>query len=193
MRISIFGLGYVGSVSLACLAQGGHVVTGVDLNPDKVDRINRGESPIVEKDLGRIIKAQRMKRRISATLDAESAVLQTEVSFICVGTPSTKEGHLNLDGIFGVVRDIAPAIAKKSGFHVVVIRSTVTPGTNQIVTGLIERISKKKPGKDFTVVSNPEFLREGTAVRDFITPPYTLIGAADDRGARDHEKGLQAY
>jgi GDP-mannose 6-dehydrogenase len=182
LRISIHGLGYVGSVSLACLAQGGHVVIGVDVNQDKVDLINRGKSPIVEKDLGRIIKAQRSKRRISATPDGESAVLQTEVSFICVGTPSTREGHLNLDGIFGVARNIAAALAKKHGFHVVVIRSTVMPGTNRRVTELIEQVSKKKPGKDFAVVSNPEFLREGTAVHDFINPPFTLIGAADARG-----------
>ena len=101
MKISVHGLGYVGSVSLACLAQGGHTVIGVDVNRNKVDLINRGASPIVEKDLGRIIKAQRSKKRISATSDGESAVLQSEVSFICVGTPSTREGHLNLDGIFG--------------------------------------------------------------------------------------------
>ena len=182
MRISIFGLGYVGSVSLACLAQTGHEVIGVDISQSKVDLINRGESPIIERDLGRIIKAQRRKRRISATLDAESAVLQTAVSFICVGTPSTKKGHLNLDGIFGVARDIGAAIAKKRGFHVVVIRSTVLPGTHQKIAELIERISHKARGKDFAVVSNPEFLREGTAVRDFNSPPYTLIGTSDDRG-----------
>lgn len=182
MRISIFGLGYVGSVSLACLAQTGHVVIGVDISQSKVDLINRGESPIIERDLGRIIKAQRRKRRISATPDAESAVLQTAVSFICVGTPSTKKGHLNLDGIFGVAGDIGAAIAKKQGFHVVVIRSTVLPGTHQKIAELIERISQKACGKDFAVVSNPEFLREGTAVRDFNNPPYTLIGTSDDRG-----------
>ena len=102
-----------------------------------------------------------------------------------MGTPSTKEGHLNLDGIFGVARDIAGALAKKRGFHVVVIRSTVMPGTNRKITELIERTSKKKSGKDFAVVSNPEFLREGTAVQDFVNPPYTLIGTADARGHRD--------
>jgi GDP-mannose 6-dehydrogenase len=188
LRISIFGLGYVGSVSLACLAQSGHVVIGVDISQSKVDLINRGGSPIIEKDLGRIIKAQRLKRKISATLDAESAVLQTEVSFICVGTPSTKQGHLNLDGIFGVAQGIAAAITKKRGFHVVVIRSTVLPGTNQRIAELIERISHKKSGKDFTVVSNPEFLREGTAVHDFNNPPYTLIGTADKRGIESMKK-----
>ena len=182
MQISVFGLGYVGSVSLACLAQSGHVIIGVDISQSKVDLINRGESPIIEKDMGRIIKAQRQKGKISATADVKSAILQTEVSFICVGTPSTKQGHLNLDGIFGVARDIAGALARKRGFHVVVIRSTVLPGTNQKITELIERTSNKKSGKDFTVVSNPEFLREGTAVQDFDNPPYTLIGTADARG-----------
>ena len=182
MRISIFGLGYVGSVSLACLAQGGHEVIGVDVNPSKVDLINRGQSPIVEKDLGRIIKEARLKKTVSATSDAEAAVLASDISFICVGTPPTKEGHLNLAGIFGVARDIAVALAKKPGFHVVVVRSTVMPGTNRKITELIERTAKKKSGKDFAVVSNPEFLREGTAVHDFFNPPYTLIGAADSRG-----------
>jgi GDP-mannose 6-dehydrogenase len=188
LRISIFGLGYVGSVSLGCLAQNGHFVEGVDINQDKVDLINQGMSPIIEKDLGRIINEQRAKQTIAATSDAESAVLQTDVSFICAGTPSTKQGHLNLDGIFGVARDIAGGIAKKSGFHVVVIRSTVMPGTNQKVTELIERVSKKSNTKDFTVISNPEFLREGTAVHDFFNPPYTLIGTMDDRGIETMKK-----
>lgn len=182
MRISIHGLGYVGSVSLACLAQAGHVVVGVDISQNKVDLINRGKSPIIEKDLGRIIREQRSKRRISATLDGEGAALESDVSFICVGTPSTREGHLNLDGIFGVAGKLAAAIAKRRAYHVIVIRSTVTPGTNRKVTELIERISGKKAGQDFSVVSNPEFLREGTAVHDFVNPPYTLIGAADPRG-----------
>ena len=114
MKISIHGLGYVGSVSLACLAQSGHTVIGVDINQDKVDLINRGESPIVEKGLGRIIKAQRSKRRISATIDGEAAFLASDVSFICVGTPSTKEGHLNLDGIFGVARKLPRPCAKET-------------------------------------------------------------------------------
>jgi GDP-mannose 6-dehydrogenase len=182
LKISIHGLGYVGSVSLACLAQSGHTVIGVDINQDKIDLINRGESPIVEKGLGRIIKAQRSKRRISATNDGESAFLGSDVSFICVGTPSMRGGHLNLDGIFGVARKLASTMARKRDFHVIVVRSTVAPGTNRRITELIEQISKKKAGKDFSVVSNPEFLREGTAVHDFLNPPYTLIGAADVRG-----------
>lgn len=182
MRVSIHGLGYVGSVSLGCFAQNGHDVIGVDINPAKVDLINRGESPIVEKDLGRIIRDQRRKGRVRATLSGEEAVIGSEVSFICVGTPSTKEGHLDLEGIFGVSRRIGEAIAKKRTPHVVVIRSTVLPGTNEKVTDLIARLSGKTPGRDFSVVSNPEFLREGTAVHDFLNPPFTLIGASDSLG-----------
>ncbi|MCG7851180.1 MAG: UDP-glucose/GDP-mannose dehydrogenase family protein [Methanosarcinaceae archaeon] len=188
MRISIFGLGYVGNVSLACLAQSGHVVVGVDISQDKVNLINRGQPPIIEKGLGRIIKVERLKRTISATSDAESAVLQTEVSFICVGTAPKKEGHLDLGGVFGVAQEIAAGIAKKRSFHVVVIRSTVMPGTNQKITELIERITKKAPGKDFAVVSNPEFLREGTAINDYYNPPYTLIGTGDKRAFETMKK-----
>jgi GDP-mannose 6-dehydrogenase len=188
MKISIHGLGYVGSVSLACLAQSGHDIIGVDISQNKVDLINRGESPVVEKGLERIIQQQRRSRKVSATLDAEAAALQTEVSIICVGTPSQKNGHLDLRGIFSVAQDIGRAIAKKRGFHVIVIRSTVLPGTNREVASLVERISKKRSGKDFAVVSNPEFLREGTAVQDFINPPYTLIGTDDDRAFKTMQK-----
>lgn len=113
MKISIYGLGYVGSVSLACFAQCGHEITGVDVSQNKVDLVNRGESPVIEKDLGRIIKQQKQERRIAATLDAQAAALRTEVSFICVGTPSQKNGHLDLNGIFSVADEIAGAIAKK--------------------------------------------------------------------------------
>ena len=178
MKISIFGLGYVGSVSLACLAENGHEVIGVDVNQAKVDCINRGQSPIIENGLEQLIREQRAKDRISATTDIEAAVLGTDISFICVGTPSTARGHLDLDGIMRVSRDIAGGIARKGRFHVVAIRSTVLPGTNETVTGIIETVSHKVNGKDFAVVSNPEFLREGTAVKDYLNPPYTLVGAS---------------
>ena len=181
MRISIHGLGYVGSVSLACLAQSGHEIIGVDISQNKVDLISRGDTPVIEKDLERIIRQQRLKRKVSATLDAQEATLRTDVSIICVGTPSQRNGQLDLNGIYAVAKEIASAIAKKTGFHVIVIRSTVMPGTNQEVASLVERTSKKRSGKDFAVVSNPEFLREGTAVQDFINPPYTLIGTSNER------------
>jgi GDP-mannose 6-dehydrogenase len=183
MKISIFGLGYVGSVSLACLAENGHEVIGVDVNQAKVDCINRGQSPIIENGLDRIIREQRAKDRISATTDIEAAVLGTDISFICVGTPSTGRGHLDLDGIMRVGKDIAGGIAGKDRFHVVAIRSTVLPGTNEKLTGIIETVSRKVSGKDFAVVSNPEFLREGTAIKDYLNPPYTLIGASSPQAA----------
>jgi GDP-mannose 6-dehydrogenase len=178
MKISIFGLGYVGSVSLGCLAKNGHEVIGVDVNQVKVDCINRGQSPIIENGLDQIIREQREKNRISATTDIQAAVLNTDISFICVGTPSTGRGHLNLDGIMRVGRDIAGGIARKDRFHVVAIRSTVLPGTNERVTDIIEKTAKKVSGEDFAVVSNPEFLREGTAVKDYLNPPYTLLGSS---------------
>ena len=183
MKISIFGLGYVGSVSLACLAENGHEVIGVDVNQAKVDCINRGQSPIIENGLEQIIREQRAKDRISATMDIEVAVLGTDISFICVGTPSTGRGHLNLDGIMRVGRDIAGGIARIDRFHVVAIRSTVLPGTNEQITEIIETVSHKVSGKDFAVVSNPEFLREGTAIKDYLNPPYTLIGASSPQAA----------
>ena len=195
MKISVFGLGYVGSVSLACLAQTGHEMVGVDVSQPKVDCINQGKSPIVEKDLDTILGEQRAKKAISATTDAARAVLDTEVSFICVGTPSTSQGHLNLEGIFGVARDIAAGLAKKKSFHVVAIRSTVLPGTNEKVTDILEKASGKKAGRDFAVVSNPEFLREGIAVKDYFQPSYTLIGTSDKRALAvmtDVYKGIAA-
>ena len=179
MNISIFGLGYVGSVSLGCLAQNGHVVIGVDVDRNKVDLINRGESPIIEKGLHQIITEQRAKSMVSARTDGSSAAQETDVSLICVGTPSSRQGHLSLNAVFKAAEDIAAGIAKKPGFHLIVIRSTVLPGTNQKVGDVIEESTHKVRGKDFAVVSNPEFLREGTAIRDYINPPFTLIGTDD--------------
>jgi GDP-mannose 6-dehydrogenase len=183
MKISIFGLGYVGSVSLGCLAENGHEVIGVDVNPNKVDCINQGRSPIVENGLARIIQDLRVGNRVSATTDVEAAVRSTDVSFICVGTPSTARGHLDLDGIMRVGRDIAEAMAKKDSFHIVAIRSTVLPGTNRRLADLVGTVTGKSEGKDFAVVSNPEFLREGTAIKDYLNPPYTLIGTSSPRAA----------
>lgn len=178
MKISIFGLGYVGSVSLACLAHNGHEVIGVDVSPSKVDCINRGQSPIIERDLDQIIADQRAKGRVSATSDMLAAVQATDVSFICVGTPSTGQGHLDLEGIFRVGRDLGKGLARKDRFHVIAVRSTVMPGTNEKLAQIIAASSGRVSGKDFAVVSNPEFLREGTAVKDYLHPPYTLLGSS---------------
>lgn len=179
MKISIFGLGYVGCVSLGCLAKNGHKVIGVDTNKTKVDFINKGKSPIIEKDLDTLIAQQHKAGSISATDDAMFAVKNSDVSFICVGTPNSVHGHLDLSAIFHVAAEIGKGIALKATKHIVVIRSTVLPGTNENITKIIADASKKKAGKDFTVVSNPEFLREGTAIKDYYNPAYTLIGSTD--------------
>jgi GDP-mannose 6-dehydrogenase len=181
MNISIFGLGYVGSVSLGCLAKDGHEVVGVDLLDAKINFINEGKSPIVEKEIDTIIAEEHELGKISATNDGVSATKTTDISFICVGTPSTNNGHLHLNAVFKVVEEIGKGIKEKNSFHIVVIRSTVPPGTNENVTKIIEEVSGKECNKDFSVVSNPEFLREGTAVKDFYNPPCTLIGSNDDK------------
>jgi GDP-mannose 6-dehydrogenase len=177
MNVSIFGLGYVGCVSIGCLSKSGHNITGVDVNENKVKLINSGRPTIIEKDIDTLISRSHSEGRIRATSDYKKAVLGSDVSMICVGTPSTKEGHLNLDYIFKVAEEIGEGIKEKSGFHVVVIRSTVLPGTNAKVSKLIGEKSGKQPEKDFTVVSNPEFLREGSAVSDFYNPSVTVIGS----------------
>jgi len=178
MRISIFGLGYVGTVSAACLARQGNKVIGVDANPVKVDMINRGLSPIVEKDLGALIEDGRAAGTLQATLDARGAVMESEISVICVGTPSARNGNLDLSHVRAVCEQIGAALRDKEGFHLVVARSTMLPGsTRQVVIPTLEQSSGKRAGKDFGVCVNPEFLREGTAVHDYDHPPKTVIGA----------------
>ena len=180
MNISIFGLGYVGCVSLGCLAQNGHKVIGVDVSALKVNLINSGKPTIIEKDIDSIIEEQFAKDRISATTDYQKAINDSEISIICVGTPSTKEGHLNLQYIYNVASQIGSAIKDKTEFHTVVVRSTVLPGTNQRIGEIIEKESNKKRNIDFGVVSNPEFLREGTAVMDYYNPAITVLGSDCD-------------
>lgn len=177
MNISIFGLGYVGCVSLGCLAQIGHKVIGVDVSKEKVDQINNGVATIVEKDIDKIIQEQREARRICATQDYKEAINNTEISIIAVGTPSSAKGHLNLDYIFHVAQDISDVLAEKDAFHVIAIRSTVFPGTCEKFARIIESKTGKKNNVDFAVIDNPEFLREGSAVHDYYNPPLTLIGS----------------
>ena len=180
MRISIFGMGYVGTVSAGCLARDGHEVIGVDPVRTKVDLINSGRSPIIEVDIGEIIAAAVNARHLRATTDPCEAVSQTEISFVCVGTPSQTNGNLDLTYIRRVCEMIGAAIKKKAARHTVVIRSTILPGTmRQIVIPILEEYSGKKAGADFGVCNNPEFLREGSAVRDFDSPPKTVIGELD--------------
>ncbi|WP_138481432.1 nucleotide sugar dehydrogenase [Dyadobacter bucti] len=181
MNISIFGLGYVGCVSLGCLAKNGHTVIGVDVSQDKVNQINNGQATIVEKDIDEIILEQHQAGRISATTDFQAAVVATEVSIVAVGTPSSAKGHLNLDYIFNVARNIGEVLKTKDAFHVVALRSTVLPGTCEKFAHIIEDASGKKANVDFAVVDNPEFLREGTAVEDYYNPPLTLIGGENEQ------------
>jgi GDP-mannose 6-dehydrogenase len=177
-RISIFGLGYVGCVSVGCLAQQGHYLVGVDAQDTKVSFINEGRATIIEKDIDRILAEEHAAGRISATKDVEAAVLGTDVSFICVGTPSTPSGHLDLAAVHKVSEQIGHALRKKKGRrHVIAVRSTVFPGTGEAVMEIIARASQGIPGEDFAVVSNPEFLREGSSVEDFNSPSFTLIGS----------------
>lgn len=190
MNISIFGLGYVGCVSLGCLAKNGHQLIGVDVSQTKVDQINSGKATIIEKDIDTIIACERRAGNIEATTNSNEAILKTEISIICVGTPSSDKGHLNLEYIFKVAEDIGYALREKHEFHIIAIRSTIMPGTCDKFADKVESVSGKKRNKDFAVVDNPEFLREGTAVNDYFFPPLTLIGSDNKQAA---EKVAELY
>ena len=177
MRVSVFGLGYVGSVSAASFAADGHTVVGVDVNPDKVASLNEGRSPIVEKGLDELIKTATANESLRATTSTDEAIQATDLSLLCVGTPSRKNGSLDLSYLTRVCEQIGTALKSKPDYHVVVVRSTVLPGTtHQIVIPALEQASGKKYGTGFGVTVNPEFLREGTAIHDFRHPPLTLVG-----------------
>lgn len=183
MKISIMGLGYVGAVSAGCLANEGHEVIGVDPNSTKVDLINEGKSPIIEKDIGELIEIANKKSLLRATTDIIDAVNNSELSLICVGTPSRANGSLDLSYVQKVCEQIGGVLKGKTDFHVVVARSTMLPGSmREIVIPALEKSSGKRAGKDFGVSNNPEFLREGTAVYDFYHPPKTVIGETESRG-----------
>ncbi len=178
--MSVFGLGYVGTVSAGCLANDGHEVLGVDPFPTKVDLINRGQSPIIEADIAEIIASNVKSGQLRATDDQAKAIRETELSFVCVGTPSQSNGNLDLSYIRRVCEQIGQALKAKSGRHTIVIRSTILPGTmHKMVIPVLEEFSGKKAGVDFGVCHNPEFLREGSAVKDFNAPPKTVIGELD--------------
>jgi GDP-mannose 6-dehydrogenase len=184
VKISVFGLGYVGSVSAGCLADLGHDVIGVDVNPMKADMINAGQSPVIEAGLDDLIAEGVRAGRLSATTRAEEAVGASDISLVCVGTPSEDNGNLDLTYVQRVCQEIGQALAWKNGYHVVVLRSTMLPGsTEEQVIPTLERASGREAGHGFGVSFNPEFLREGTAVHDFHNPPFTLIGQYDGRGA----------
>lgn len=180
MRISIFGLGYVGAVSAGCLAAEGHEVIGVDPVSEKVDLINARQSPIVEAEIGELIEKAVQAGSLRATRDPNEAIQETDLSFICVGTPSQPNGNLDLTYIRRICEQIGAALKSKNGRHTIVIRSTILPGTmRNIVIPILEESSGKKAGEDFGIANNPEFMREGSAVKDFRCPPKTVIGELD--------------
>ena len=178
MRISVFGIGYVGVVSCGCLAELGHEVIGVDIAADKIAMLSAGRSPIVEEAIDTLIAGAVQQGRLTATSDVAAAIATTDVSFISVGTPSAADGSVALGAVDAVIRQIGGAIREKSGPHAVVMRSTVPPGTAEArVIPLLEEACGRRIGEGLSYYSNPEFLREGSSVRDFRAPPFTLIGA----------------
>jgi GDP-mannose 6-dehydrogenase len=182
VKISVFGLGYVGTVCAGCLAAEGHEIVGVDPVQLKVDFINQGHSPIVEPEIDDIIARYTKTGRIRATTDPLQAVMESELSFVCVGTPSQPNGNLDLRFIRRICEQIGEALRAKDAYHTVVIRSTILPGTmHKVVIPTLEEFSAKRIGQNFGVCNNPEFLREGTAVADFRQPPKTVIGEMDTR------------
>jgi GDP-mannose 6-dehydrogenase len=177
MKISVLGLGYVGAVSAGCLARDGHEVIGVDPERTKVDLINAGKTPIIEKDIGSIIAEQVAAGRLRATTEVSDAVRHTDMSLVCVGTPSQPNGGIDLKFVRRVCEQIGRTLATHQGAPVIVMRSTMLPGTmREVVIPTLEKFSGKRAGEEFGVCINPEFLREGTAVHDYSHPPKTVIG-----------------
>ncbi len=184
-RLSIFGLGYVGAVSVACFGDLGHRVVGVDIDAAKVDRINAGISPMVELDVPKLLRRGVAMGRVSATIDVRNALHETDISFICVGTPSATDGSCDLRYLQSACENIGAALATKEGYHVLVFRSTIPPGTTRnLLLPIIAKASGKEPGVDFGVAFHPEFLRESTAVADFFAPPKTVVGGIDARSIK---------
>ncbi len=183
MKIAIFGLGYVGAVSAGCLAKLGHTIIGVDQNKVKVDLINAGHTPVIEMDLDKLIAEGVRSGLLRATTVAEEALASSDISLVCVGTPSQPNGNLDLKYVRAVCREIGASMPRSSKHHVVVMRSTMLPGSmNSVVIPELERASGRRAGEDFEVCINPEFLREATAIYDFFHPPKTVIGEMGARG-----------
>jgi GDP-mannose 6-dehydrogenase len=181
LKVSVFGIGYVGSVSAACLARDGHEVLAVDVNQDKVDIVNRGLSPIIEPKLGEGILSVVRAGRLKATTDADTAISSTDVSFICVGTPSRENGSLETSFVSRVAQQIGESIGRSTSFHSVVVRSTVLPGTMEgIIIPILERSSGRQAGRGFGLAYFPEFLREGTAIADYDNPGAVVFGVDND-------------
>jgi GDP-mannose 6-dehydrogenase len=176
-RISVFGLGYVGAVSMACLARDGHQVIGVDIDPVKLDLIRSRKSPILEEGIQELMRDVVESGRVTVTNDAAQALRDSDVSFVCVGTPSAANGSQDLNAILRLAEQLGDALRSKRTFHTIVIRSTVQPGTvEEKIEPILERTSGKKSGVDFGICFQPEFLREGSSIRDYDHPPYTIVG-----------------
>jgi len=184
MRISIFGLGYVGAVSMACLARDGHEVVGVDLDPLKLELIRSGRSPIVEEGIQDLTAEVVKSGRVCVTDDVAAAVRSTDLSFICVGTPSSPNGSQDLSAVRRVSEQIGAALKDKPGYHAVIMRSTLQPGAMaSVVQAGLESASGKRANVDFGLGFQPEFLREGSSIKDYDNPPFTVIGTEDERAA----------
>src|SRR5512139_1761752 len=184
MKISIFGLGYVGAVSMACLARDGHEVVGVDLDPLKLELIRSGRSPIVEEGIQDLTAEVVKSGRVTVTDDVAAAVHATDLSFICVGTPSSPNGSQDLSAVRRVSEQIGAALKTKPGYHTVIMRSTLRPGSmDAVVKAGVESASGKKANVDFGLGFQPEFLREGSSIKDYDNPPFTAIGTDDPRAA----------
>lgn len=180
LSISVFGMGYVGSVTAACFAHVGHKVTGVDVSPAKIEMMAAGRSPIIEARMSELVEEGHRAGLLHATTNSVEAIRNSDISFVCVGTPSMRSGKLDLGYVERVVQEIGVALKQKKSHHVLVLRSTVLPGTTEsLVIPTLEKASGGRAGKDFAVCYNPEFMREGTAVADFLQPPYTILGAQD--------------
>jgi GDP-mannose 6-dehydrogenase len=182
MKVSIFGLGYVGAVSLACLARDGHDVIGVDIDPAKLDLIRDGRSPVVEEGMVELMAQVASSGKVKVTTDARQAVLDSELSLVCVGTPSASNGSQDQGAVLRLANEIGQAIGTKAEPHVVVFRSTLVPGTVEtVLRPLIEAASGKRDGEGFFLCFQPEFLREGSSIRDYDKPPFTVVGANHPR------------
>lgn len=178
MKISIFGLGYVGAVSLACLARDGHQVIGVDIDAAKLELIRAGTTPVVEEGMVDLMASVAASGRVAVTTDVHQAVLDSEISLICVGTPSAANGSQDQGAVLRLARDLGKAIAEKTAPHVLVFRSTLVPGTvEDTLRPIIEAESGKRDGEGFHLCFQPEFLREGSSIRDYDKPPFTVVGA----------------
>lgn len=185
MRISVFGLGYVGAVSLACLARDGHTVVGVDLDPLKLELLRSGRSPIVEEGIQDLTKQVVASGRVTVTDNVAQAIRDTDLSFVCVGTPSSSNGSQDMSAIKRVMASIGAALKDKTTAHTVILRSTVQPGTTlDLVRPILEEHSGKQADRDFGLGFQPEFLREGTSIKDYDQPPFTVVGTQSEQAAK---------